>query len=226
MKNQGDPDFEDAFIREIKEDIKNDNLKKLWDKYGLYIIIFVIVVLTATVSFESIKAWRLKGAQELSNTYAYALNLQNQGKYDESLKILEKIRENNKGIYSDIAEIQISNIMFEQGKNPEGIAILEKIIKDKSANPQIKDVSTIKLASYKLDTAPTDELKAMLNPLVAANGSWSNIAKELLAMLAIRDANIKEARAIYSEIANSENVSESLKIRAQDMLSVLDSAQK
>lgn len=226
MKNQVDPDFEDAFIKEIKEDIKNDNLKKLWDKYGLYIIVFVIVVLTATVSFESIKAWRLKSHNELSNTYAYALNLQNQGKFEESLKILEKIQANNKGIYSDIAEIQISNIMFEQGKNVEGIAILEKIVNDNKTNQKIKEVSIIKLASYTLDTAPAKELKDMLNPLIVANGNWSNIAKELLAMLAIRESNIAEARTIYSEIVNTENVPENLKIRAQDMLSVLEDAQK
>ena len=52
---------DDNFLREIAEDVKNENLKKLWDKYGLFVVLFVAVVLAVAVSYESIKNWRNKG---------------------------------------------------------------------------------------------------------------------------------------------------------------------
>lgn len=212
------------FFKEISADVHNDNMKKLWDTYGLQIIIAIVVILTLAVSFETFKAWRVKRAESWSDTYAVALALQNQGRFDESMKILKQIAETNNGIYGDIAQIQTSNILFEQGKNEEAIAILEGIINNQDINKKMRDVTAVKLASYKLDTAPREEIEALLNPLMEENGSWTNIAREMSAMLAIRDGDLERAKALYGEILNTPNLSDGLKLRVQDMLSVLDSA--
>ena len=151
------------FFREVSEDVQNDKLKKIWDTYGLQIIIAVIVVLTIAVSFETFKAWQVKRNETWSDAYAYALNLQAQGKYDESLKVLAEIEKKNKGIYSDIAEIQKANVLFEQGKNSEALAKLEQIVNDENVNPKMRHITAVKLASYKLDTAPRDKIKKLQN---------------------------------------------------------------
>lgn len=218
-------DFEDAFIREIDEELKNEKLKKIWDKYGLFIIIFIIAAISAAVSFETFKSWNEKRNQEFSDTYAYALNLQNQGRYAEAMEVLDKLQKSKKAIYSDIAEIQMANIMVEQNKIEEAIAVLENVVKDKDFNPQMKEIATIKLASYKLDYAPSEEIQEMLTPLVRQNGVWTNIAKEMLAMLAVRDGDLDRAKTLYQEISVAANTPESLKARAQDTLNVIEETQ-
>ena len=70
-----DTGAQEAFIKEVNEDLKNESMKKMWDKYGLYIIILVVAALTAAVSFEAIKAWYTKKLQTWSDSYAYALSL-------------------------------------------------------------------------------------------------------------------------------------------------------
>ncbi len=82
----------------------------------MQIIIAIAAILTVAVSFETFKAWRTKRAESWSDTYAVAMALQNQGRFDESMKVLKQIAETNDGIYGDIAQIQTSNILFEQGK--------------------------------------------------------------------------------------------------------------
>ena len=88
----------------------------------------------------------------------------------------------------------------------------------------LRNVAAIKLASYKLDTAPREEINALLRPLIEENGSWSNIAREMTAMAAIRDGNTEEARALYNTLLQTPDLPESMKLRVQDMLSVLDNA--
>ena len=66
----------------------------------------------------------------------------------------------------------------------------------------------------------------MLIPLTKDGGSWSNIAHELLAMLAIRDGDINQAKSEYEAVINSGNVQDTLKARAQDMLTILNDASK
>lgn len=88
----------------------------MWEKYGIYIILLVVLAIVGAVSFEGFKSWRQAKSETWSDTYAYALNLENQGKYDESLKVLEQMEKTGGNIYSDIARLQTSNILFEQGK--------------------------------------------------------------------------------------------------------------
>lgn len=219
-------DFEDAFIREIDEDLKNEKLKKIWDKYGLFIILSVIILVSAAVSIETFKSWNEKRNQEFSNAYAYALNLQNQGRYAEALDILSNMEKSKRGVYSDIAQIQMANIKLEQGKTEEAIAILDNAAKNEDFNQQIREIATIKLASYKLDYAPTEELQKMLQPFVETQGTWTNVAKELLAMLAIREGDFTKSRELYQQISVAENTPEALKTRALDMLNVLEESPK
>lgn len=222
MKKVQENGAEDAFIREIDEEIKNDRIKKLWDQYGLFIILFVIAAVSAAVSYETFKSWKEKRNQQYSNSYAYALNLQNQGRYAESLEVLEKMKEADNGIYSDVAEIQIANILVDQGKTNEAVKILEEVVNKKSFNKQMRDVATIKLASYKLDTAPSEEIRKLIVSYTESENSWTNIARELLAMLAVRDADFAQAKKLYNDIANSTGATETLKARAKDMLATLN----
>src|SRR5574344_669565 len=158
MKKKPEVDSVDAFFNEVSEEVKSDNLKKIWDKYGLGIIAAMAIILTIAVSFETFKAWKDKRNQTWADTYSYALSLQNQGKYDESMAVLNKMIKANHGIYGDIARLQSSNILFEEGKNSEALNVLDEIVKDKNVNPKMREMATIKLVSYKLDTAPKEEI--------------------------------------------------------------------
>ncbi len=212
---------EDALLREVVEDVKNDQFRQMWDKYGLFIIIAVAVILTATVSFEGIKNWQLKKSQELSNAYSVALSLQNQGRFDESLQIYNELAENASGIYADIAKMQIANVFIEQNKVDDAMAILQNLINDTATLPEMRDIAALKLASYKLDSdAPADEISNLLTPLTVGENP-SNIARELMAMLYIRENDMAKAKEMYESIASSEDAPDNMKARALDMANLL-----
>lgn len=213
---------EDALINEVSEEVKNDQLKILWDKYGLFVIVFVALALTAAVSFETFRAWVNKKEQEISNSYAVAISMADQGNSENALKILNSLTEKG-GIYSDLAKLQIANIYLQQGKNNEAKEVLTDLAKNEAKTPQLKEIASIKLAMLLLDTdTPSEEIKLLLEPLVSNDNHNYNIAHEILAMLAIRDGNIIEAKKEYEHIVASANSSEEIKNRAMDMISVIN----
>ncbi|MBE6444275.1 MAG: tetratricopeptide repeat protein [Alphaproteobacteria bacterium] len=213
---------EDALLREVVEDVKNEELQQLWNKYGLFIIVGVALVLTVAISFESIRNWRDKKNQELSNAYSVAMSLQNQGRIDESLEIYTTLAEKASGIYDDLAKMQIANIYLEQGKKEDALAVLKALIESKNTIPQMRDVASLKLVSYKLDTdASKDEIMVLLQPMLEKEKGFE-IAHELMAMLYIRENDIESAKAQYQKIATSADVSETIKSRALDMVNLLN----
>ncbi len=226
VKNiKNDTSSDDILFQEINEELKQEKLRSFWKKYGIFVIIAVIAILTFAVSFESIKLWQTKKAQTWSDAYAYAYNLQMQGKYDESIDIFKKIENQNGGMYKDLAQMQIANILLEQEKYDEAFTVLNTLIEDSNTNNSLRNIAIFKLASYKLDNAPKEEVEFLLNKLIDGDNSWKNIAKEMKAMLAIREGNISNALEIYNDILNNNELSESLRTRVQDMVSVLTEAQ-
>ena len=216
---------DDILFLEINEELKQEKMRNFWKKYGILATVVVIAALTFAVSFESIKAWQNKKAQTWSDAYAYAYNLQIQGKYDESIAVFKDIEQQNGGIYRDIAQMQIAYILLEQAKNDEALTVLTALVNNPAANASIQNMAVFKLASYKLDNAPREEVEALLNRLIIDNGSWVNVAKEMKAMLEIREGNLSQALEIYNDILNNNELSDTLKSRVQDMISVLTEAQ-
>ena len=216
---------QDPLLKEISDDVKNDQMKVLWDKYGLYVIIFVALALTLAVSFETFKNWADKRNQEISNAYAVAISLQSQGKLDESLELFQALAKRS-GLYADVAKLQIANIYFEQNKPEEAVKMLELLV-DEAESIQMQEIASLKLAAYKIDAnAPAEEVQEILLPLTQQENGSYNVARELLAMLAIRDGKLDEAKKEYEQIIASASSSDELKSRAQDMITIIDDQNK
>jgi len=213
------PEYTDAFIQEIDEDVKNDNLKQLWEKYGVFIVLLVVLAVSATVSFEKFKSWRVAQNQAATETYMSAVQLKENP--EETLAALQQINQSSQGIFSDFAKLQIANVLFNQNKNDEAKATLQSLIDDQQVNAEVKNIALIKLATYMVDELPKAEFEAMLKPILDANNSWTPLAQDLLAMSAIKEGDVDTARTIYENILKIKDLPDSFKTKIQDMLTSL-----
>ena len=214
------PEYTDAFIQEIDEDVKNDNLKLLWNKYGILIILFVVLAVSATVSFEKFKSWRAAQNQAATENYMMAAQLRENP--EETIAALQQINQSSQGIFGDFAKLQIANVLFNQNKDEEAKAALQSLLDDTQVNEEIKNIALIKLATYKVDELPRAEFEAMLKPILQANNSWTPLAQDLLAMSAIKDGDVDTARTIYENILKIKDLPEYFKTKIQDMLTSLN----
>ena len=222
MKKNEEYTMQDAFIREVDEDLKNESMKKLWDKYGLFVLLIVIVSLTVAVSYESIKSWYIKRAENRTEGYAVALSMQNQGLFDDSLEALDSIINQKMGTYAELAEMQKANILLEQNKEKEALVLLEKIANDKSRSLQLRDTALIKLASYRQDGATFEEMSELLSSITKSkDNAWYAVAEDMLATILLRDGNIEQAKEIYNALLENQDTPDDLKNRIKDILSVL-----
>ena len=217
-------DFADAFFREVSEDVHNDNIKAFWKKYGVQIVAVVVICLTAAVSFESIKHWRDQRSQRWTDTFVQAQQLADGGKYDESVKVLTSLAQNAGNIYADEARLEIINILLKQKKEDEALAQLENFTKT-TRHEQLRNAALVKLALYKVDTAKTDEIVALLEPILNDKDSaWLPHAKEILALSFLQQGDGNRAESLYNEILKyyEQTGSDSrLRVRAKNMVSVL-----
>ena len=211
------PELTDSFIQEVDEDVKNDNLKELWNRYGLFVIAVVVLAVSAAVSFDKLQAWQTMRNQNRTETYMAATKLQDSP--EETIAALQKISQDNQGIFSDFAKLQIANVLLEENKQEEALAALEKLAGEQQVNSEVKNIALVKLATYKVDTMAYEDLKQLLQPVLIEGNSWMPLAQDLLAMSAIKSGDLENARSIYENILKIKELPEDFRAKIQDMLS-------
>ena len=213
---------EKAFFDEVDEEVRNERFKELMNKYGVYILAFLILALSFAVGYEKIAIWRLQKSEQANVQYVKALA--NTNDYNNNIVELENIVATESGLYKDIAYLQIANILLDNNENDKALDVLNKIVNDNTISEKIKEIAIIKIATYKVDSATFAEMNSLLAPVATKNGAWSLVAKELLAMSAIQNKDIEKAKSIYQELLVNSNISVDLKTRINDMLAFLNEA--
>ncbi|MFI3241083.1 MAG: hypothetical protein R3Y43_00785 [Alphaproteobacteria bacterium] len=209
----------DSFITEIEEDLKNDNLKKLWDKYGVYLITAMASILLITIVIEMYSYFKTQANQKIVDTYTYAINLKEGNNLEESISVLNEL-ENKGGLVKDLASVEEVNILIEQNKTEGAVLKLETLSKDDSVAPQIKDVAIMMLASHYVDNGSLADVEETLAPLLNLNNAWYDNAREFLAVAQLKAGNKEKSIEIFEEIYN-QTLNENIKNRVSGVLSVL-----
>lgn len=216
-------DAEKAFFEEVDEEVRNERFKELVNKYGAYILAFLIIALSATVGYEKIAQWKISKSEQKNVQYVQALSPTPD--YESNIAALENIVATEKGLYRDMAYLQIASLLLENGQQQKGLEVLQNIYQDTSVMDKIREIAAVKLATYKVDTASYQEIENLLNPIISKTGAWSPMAKELLAMSAIQNKDMAKAQAIYQELLANTNISDEFKARINDMLASINEAQ-
>ena len=186
----------------------------------MLIIAIVAVAVCGAVSFERIKSWRLQQNQMTTETYMDAAHKQDNP--EAMIAALQKINQSDHGIYGDFARLQIANVLFEQQKDEEAMAMLEALTKDPQVNTEVRQIALVKYATYKVDVMSKQELTDLLQPVLDANNSWTPLANDLLAMAAIREGDLQTAREIYTKLLTVKDLPDSFKSKIQEMMSSLN----
>lgn len=218
-------DEEKAFFEEVDEEVRNEKFKQLINKYGGFILTVLILALSLAVGYEKIGEWRVRKAEQKNIQYIQAVTPRSD--YESSIAELENIVATEKGLYKDMARLQIANILLDNEQTDRALADLEQLYNDVNAADKIREIAAIKLASYKIDTASYDEVNGILS-IITENekSSWREMAQELLAMSAIQHKQYEKAKVIYQELLTNGHISDDFKARINDMLASINDAQK
>lgn len=218
-------DEEKAFFEEVDEEVRNEKFKQLINKYGGFILATLILALSLAVGYEKIGEWRVRKAEQKNVQYVQAISPHSD--YERNIADLENIVASEKGLYKDMARLQIANILLDNNQTERALADLEQLYQDQDTTDKIKEIAAIKLASYRIDSASYSEIENLLSPITQSEkSSWKNMAKELLAMSAIQNKDYAKAKQIYQEILTNDHISDDFKARINDMLASISDAQK
>src|SRR5258708_40059218 len=76
--------FVSDIFTEVDEEVRREQLKKLWERYGNYVIAAAFVLVFAVAAWRGYEWWETRKAAEAGAAYDAAARLADDGKHEEA----------------------------------------------------------------------------------------------------------------------------------------------
>jgi hypothetical protein len=220
----GKEQMTDVF-REVDEDLRREQLKKLWDRYGTYVLALAILIVVATAGWRFFEYWQESRAQATGDRFVAALKLAEQGKHDQAIAALTDLTKSGSGDYPVLAGFRVAAEKAAAGDDKGAVAEYDAVAQRSGVPPLVRDLARIRAALLLADTASVAELNTRIGDLTATGNGWRQSAREILGLAAFRENDLTAARKYFSDIAADRETPSDLHQRAELMLAVIDARQ-
>jgi len=216
---------EDALMREINEELREEQMHKLWKRYGSFIIGVAVSVVVIVAGYQGWRTYttsvRMSESEILYNAEMAAKN----GDTNAALSQLGNLGEDGKSGYKVLAQFQQAALLAKGSDSNAAAIIYQEITEDTSNDSGTRGLALVLGALQELKIAGNnrDELKKRLNTANSDNNPWRHSVREILALLEIESGNKENAKKIFAILGNDSQAPDGIRSRAQKILSVLGS---
>jgi len=172
-------------FQEVDEEVRREQLKKLWDRYGNYVVVAAFLVVAGVAAWRGYSWWDAKKAAETGAAFEAASTLAETGKHSEAEAAFAKIAVDGTSGYRTLARVREA-AELAQVDAKAAVAAYDKIAADGSVGPTLQDLAALRAGALLIDAGSFDEARRKLEPLVGSDRTFRHTAREFLALAAWR----------------------------------------
>lgn len=180
-------------FQEVDEEVRREQLKKLWDRYGNLIIALCVLVIAGIGGWQGYNYWQAKKAAQTGTAFEQAATLAEGGKHKEAEAAFAKIAAEGTAGYRVLARLRQAAELAQTDK-AAAIKAYDALADDKSVDQVIQDLAAVRAGYLMVDTAPYAQMAAKLEPLTGPDRMFRHSARELLALSAWKVGDASAAR--------------------------------
>ena len=205
---------------EVDEDVRRDQLKKLWDQYSIYIVAGAFLIIAAVGGWRGYQYLEAKKAAEAGAAFDKASELAEQNKHAEAETAFADLAAKAPSGYRTLARLRAA--AEAASRDPQAAAKLyDDIAVDRSVGAPEQDLARVRAAGLLLETSPYPNMLQRLEPATAPGSTFRHTARELLALSAWRANDTTAARQWLDLITNDGETPPSLRSRAEALQALL-----
>jgi hypothetical protein len=219
-------ELKDLMAREIDEELRKEQLLKLWDKYGTLALGAALLAIIGVGGWKYYQYRQVQANEAASMQYIVALGDFAAKRPFEAQKRLEELAPNAPTGYAALARLRLAANGAAEGNTIDALNVYDQIANDKSIDPILQDFARLQIAMLKFDSTPFPELRNQLNPLANDRNPWRYSARELLGMGAAKAGWPLEARNHFQRLLGDRATPQGIAERVRVMVALLDEAER
>ncbi|QMW23937.1 tetratricopeptide repeat protein [Sandaracinobacteroides saxicola] len=212
---------DDAFIREVDEEYRRDEVNKLFARWGRPVLLALIVALAAFGGYLFWRSEQAKARAEAGEAYLAALNKLDSGGSTEAVASLAALSKSDTPGYRALALLAQAAVAARGGDVPKALGLYRAVADDATLDPPFRDLAKVKAVRLEFDSLPPAQVVARLKPYVQPDNPWFAVAAEMTALAHLKAGEAKLAGPLFLQVAADRMAPPSARARAEQMAAML-----
>ncbi len=205
---------------EVDEDVRRDQLKKLWEQYSIYIIAGALLIIASVGGWRGYQYVEARKAAEAGAAFDKAVELSEASKHTEAEAAFADLAAKGPAGYRVLARLRMATEVASRDTQAAA-KLFDEIAADRSVDVAAQDLARIRAAQLLLETTTYPNMKERLEAAAAPGATFRHTARELLALSAWRANDTAATRQWLDLIANDGETPPSLRSRAEALQALL-----
>jgi hypothetical protein len=205
---------------EVDEEVRREQLKKLWDRYSIYIIAGALLIVAAVGGWRGYQYLEAQKAAEAGAAFDKAVELSEQNKHAEAEAAFTDLAAKAPSGYRILARLRAAAEAANRDPK-EAVRLYDEVAADRGASATERDLAKVRAAALLLETTSYPNMLSRLEAATAPGATLRHTARELLAFSAWRANDAAAARQWLDMIANDGETPPTLRARAEALQALL-----
>lgn len=212
---------DDSFIREVNDELRQDQIKGLWASYGRVLMALAVLVVAGTAGYRGWEYWRDTVAARSGDAFLKAAELSASGKQDDAIAALSELTKSGTGQYPALARFRIAGETLARGDKPAALAAFDAIAADGAFDEALRSVAKIRAALLAVDLENYEQVKARIEPMAGPGHAFRSLAREALGLSAFKARDFAQSAKWFRQISDDAKAIGNVRERANVMLELL-----
>ena len=211
------PADNESFYREVDEELRREQMRTLWERYGKLAILALVLVLAAIAGAiwwknqQEVRAG--KQGQELLTGFDEVAT----GKKTAAAPRFDALAKSDSPGYRAAALLTKADLAIEANNIDGAAALFQQIANDQSLDQNYRDLAQVRLTHVQFDKLAPQAVIDRLKGLAVAGNPWFGSAGEMVAISYLKLNKPNEAAKIFAALAKDKKVPDSVRSRATQM---------
>ena len=206
-------------FHEVDEEVRREQLKKLWDRYGNYVVAAAVLLVLAVAAWRAYMWWEAKKAAETGAAFEAAITLAESGKRSEAEAAFADIAGHGTSGYRHLARMREA-AELAQTDPKAAIAAYDQIAADGSVGHVLQDLALLRAGALLIDAGSYQEAQRRLEPLAANDRTFRHTAREFLVLASWRAGNATGAKRWFDLIMTDAQTPAATRSRVEMLMAV------
>jgi hypothetical protein len=212
-------------FHEVDEEVRREQLKKLWDRWGNYIVALAFLVVLGIAGWRGWEWWEAKKSQEAGAAFEAALLLAQAGKHDEAGAAFAKVAADSPLGYRILARFREAAELSTRDREA-AVKAYDALAADSRIGRTLQDLAAVRAGLLLVDSASLNEMQTRLEALTGPDRPFRHSARELIALTAWRAGYVAAARRWFDMIMTDNETPSGTRTRIEMLMALADAAGK
>ena len=210
----------DDIFKEVDEELREERLTKIWKRIGPYVVGILSGAIIITSAVIGYREYDETQRQNWGVQFAEAMNLSEEGNWQESLDLFDTITEKTNLGYKTLSLFQAASL-YAKNDNKEKALEIYQSLESEALDENFQDLATLMLIYLQFDNADPEILEKRIEKLASKGNPWYYNAVELKGFLFAKQKNKEKQIEIFNILSKDNKAPEGVRTRANDMLAIL-----